>query len=367
MAFKKRKNPFDKITFKINDKIDEVNEKINDKFDDMSEQLYETNDKITDNIYSYLKIKKNKKDVSFCELCNKESHFLSEIEDIKICRSCARKLKISKWIDAEFESDDEIKNAKKEVLSVAVDLNVSDKIIKAITTYFEKQLDGELHMLNGNKGQVIKVYEDHCEIITKYVSDEAKDQYFKMNGMSSLDINSILSNVDTGDVLLGLMGGGGIIKSGTKIAKNVALKTAMDATKGKVQKRTKTFPVKKGKQIIRYDDYDIVKLKQSDSDEFGYLLIQNSRYLDDPDEDVLFMFYADRKRNEKVSLILNEIRQKMSLSHKTINKESHNVNDKLVAANSSVADEILKFKNLLDMGAITEEEFNEKKKQLLNL
>ena len=35
--------------------------------------------------------------------------------------------------------------------------------------------------------------------------------------------------------------------------------------------------------------------------------------------------------------------------------------------NSSQADEILKFKNLLDQGIISEEEFETKKKQLLNL
>ena len=37
------------------------------------------------------------------------------------------------------------------------------------------------------------------------------------------------------------------------------------------------------------------------------------------------------------------------------------------ANNSSQADEILKFKNLLDQGIISEEEFETKKKQLLNL
>ncbi|ENY8920602.1 TPA: SHOCT domain-containing protein [Clostridioides difficile] len=36
-------------------------------------------------------------------------------------------------------------------------------------------------------------------------------------------------------------------------------------------------------------------------------------------------------------------------------------------SNNSNADEILKYKNLLDLGAITEEEFNIKKKELLNL
>lgn len=39
----------------------------------------------------------------------------------------------------------------------------------------------------------------------------------------------------------------------------------------------------------------------------------------------------------------------------------------IIQNNVSVSDEILKLKNLLDVGAITQEEFDAKKKQLLNL
>ena len=57
----------------------------------------------------------------------------------------------------------------------------------------------------------------------------------------------------------------------------------------------------------------------------------------------------------KFQIILDEIEQE-----KSINKNSEqNLN--------SVADEIKKFKDLLDMGAITEEEYKKKKKELLNL
>lgn len=38
-----------------------------------------------------------------------------------------------------------------------------------------------------------------------------------------------------------------------------------------------------------------------------------------------------------------------------------------VSSPFSVADELLKFKQLLDMGALTQEEFDAKKKELLNL
>lgn len=43
-----------------------------------------------------------------------------------------------------------------------------------------------------------------------------------------------------------------------------------------------------------------------------------------------------------------------------------NVNSEMQAINSS-ADEIMKYKNLLDVGAITQEEFEAKKKQLLGI
>ncbi|MGN7297147.1 PH domain-containing protein [Ferdinandcohnia sp. SAFN-114] len=67
-----------------------------------------------------------------------------------------------------------------------------------------------------------------------------------------------------------------------------------------------------------------------------------------------------------------------SASASSINNSIHEVLDKLKTsnaqnsspqqtANTSTADEILKFKGLLDSGVITEEEFESKKKQLLGL
>ncbi|WP_312504735.1 SHOCT domain-containing protein, partial [Bacillus luti] len=60
-----------------------------------------------------------------------------------------------------------------------------------------------------------------------------------------------------------------------------------------------------------------------------------------------------------------------------INQNIHQVLDSLkndsveelttTNATISVADELKKFKELLDMGVITEDEFNAKKKQLLNI
>ncbi|MEK7001074.1 SHOCT domain-containing protein [Clostridioides difficile] len=55
------------------------------------------------------------------------------------------------------------------------------------------------------------------------------------------------------------------------------------------------------------------------------------------------------------------------LSTLSIITSSESIEDKKESISSSTADEILKYKNLLNMEAITQEEFDAKKKELLNL
>lgn len=68
------------------------------------------------------------------------------------------------------------------------------------------------------------------------------------------------------------------------------------------------------------------------------------------------------KNFEEISTVLNK------LFNERKNSVVHNVQPApVVINNSSNADEIKKYKELLDMGAITQEEFDQKKKELLNL
>ena len=77
-------------------------------------------------------------------------------------------------------------------------------------------------------------------------------------------------------------------------------------------------------------------------------------------------------------MTIDTIREKFNIcldkvSAKKINEEIHTVLDSLkristdTNGNISAADEIKKYKELLDLGAITQEEFDHKKKELLNL
>ena len=64
------------------------------------------------------------------------------------------------------------------------------------------------------------------------------------------------------------------------------------------------------------------------------------------------------------ALSMEKIREVASFIKEQINKSKKCVDD--MPRIISVADEILKFKQLLDMGAITEAEYEKKKKELLN-
>lgn len=55
-----------------------------------------------------------------------------------------------------------------------------------------------------------------------------------------------------------------------------------------------------------------------------------------------------------------KIKERIEEIHKAANRQCNN-------GPVSSADEILKYKNLLDAGAITEEEYNAKKRQLLGI
>ena len=84
-------------------------------------------------------------------------------------------------------------------------------------------------------------------------------------------------------------------------------------------------------------------------------------YCGEPTEDIVF-FFDDDSHMKQVYTYINE---KISVAHR---RNQVTENDKQSEkSNISVADEILKFKNLLDIGAITEEEFDTKKKELLGL
>lgn len=114
---------------------------------------------------------------------------------------------------------------------------------------------------------------------------------------------------------------------------------------------------------MNYDYYDIVEFQKVLSigyeDELGYMRFRSSQQPMDEANAVMFFF----DNNYSAEEMYNYICERIELAKK---KKIENASKQQQSPYISVADEILKFKKLLDMGAITEEEFWEKKKELLN-
>lgn len=118
-----------------------------------------------------------------------------------------------------------------------------------------------------------------------------------------------------------------------------------------------------GEKTIYYADCIGVQFKESGI-QIGYLQLETATGLMNNRSDNFFnenSFTFDESvvTNEKMKEIANYIRERIS--------EAKSKNNSTVIAQVSSADELKKYKELLDSGVITQEEFDAKKKQLLGL
>ena len=75
-----------------------------------------------------------------------------------------------------------------------------------------------------------------------------------------------------------------------------------------------------------------------------------------------FTFDTTRVSNQKMREVADYVKQKVEEA-----KQKKNAPVQQVVNQVSAADELIKYKQLLDMGAITQDEFDAKKKSLLGL
>lgn len=160
-----------------------------------------------------------------------------------------------------------------------------------------------------------------------------------------------------------------------KAGKNIAVNAITKQLTGDNQRGTERKPivlsVQSGKRLAKYSDYDIVKFIEPVGEEkYGFIKLQNSKYANDSEEDVLFFFGSLSDTKKEARQLYEFIKKKVNDVNEVL-KTSIPVNEASAGAQkapvSSTADEILKFKQLLDMGAISQEEYDAKKKQLLGL
>ncbi|MGH4138224.1 SHOCT domain-containing protein [Clostridium sp.] len=196
-------------------------------------------------------------------------------------------------------------------------------------------------------------------------------------------INNPMAVNIIGGVVGGIVPGGGILKRQiTNVGKNI-VRNAVDnqrsggESQGNNRGNRIILNVQTGERVIKYTNYDIVKfIEPVGEEEYGFIKLQNSKYEHNSEEDVVFFFSQRIEIKKEAGQLCAFIRNEVDEINKVLVDSQQRENAatvQQVAATvqqvntSIIADELLKFKQLLDMGAINQQEYEEMKKHLLGM
>lgn len=290
-----------------------------------------------------------------CDCCKEYVQNLNKFGNISICRQCLCKLDTDAWRKTKYEDNIDVENNRQRVLDIAEKYNFSSATISEINLHFDRFLQkGLLFTIDGKCGQKIKVFETHCVLTTKDQFDVEtfsklygkvlKKRHPKESMFSNGAAKALARNVLTG----------GIVRTGINLATSAAINATADA----VAPEKGMFRVVKGDFRIDYSTYSYVEFQRNCDEDIGFIRFVNTVCGGNPLEDIIFFFMGE---NAKPEAAYNSILAGIS----TEKNATLTPKEKIGRENVSAADEILKYKNLLDMGAITQEEYDAKKRELL--
>ena len=299
-----------------------------------------------------------------CDACGMPVQHRQPLGKANICKNCYGKINTSAWKATEYEDNEEVEKNREKVLKIASKNGFPPIVIEGINKHFDSKIQkGLLFSVDGGKGQKLKVFVDHCVLITnddEFDVDTVSVEYAKAL-KSGQPKESLIFNSAAKSLARSVLSGG-IVKAGISLATSAAINAAAD----KYAPEKASFKVTMGKFKIDYHTYTYVERQKVGEGEIGFLRFVNGKTGGRSNDDVLFFFGED---TTKLDTAYKAICEGIDAASQPISQEIptpiQQVASQPVSA-SSVADEILKFKQLLDMGAITREEYDVKKAELLS-
>lgn len=291
-----------------------------------------------------------------CDVCGQNVSVVQPLGEAHLCNSCYGKISNNDaWKEDDYSDNKEVETNRKKVLKIANKHGFPTIAIDGINKHFDSHIQVGLIDTVYGESQELKVFENRCVLETygNFDDEEMEKRYAKLIRKGSH--SGLISNNVARAVVHGVMGGG-IVKAGMSLAKSAI----MDAAVGTIAPDRASFKVRKGKVTLDYAIYDVVEFQKVLSigfeDELGYMRFRCSQQAG---KEVIFFFTNNYAAEEMYSYICNRID---AVKKKQLEKSTRQTKEHI-----SAADELLKFKQLLDMGAITQEEYDAKKKQLLGL
>ena len=321
-----------------------------------------------------------------CDACNSKSLMPDYFGDICLCKRCSIKLLSPTWKNKEYSTNEEVDKQAEKIISIACKYSYPEKLIEGLHGFFDsKRIEGLYCKLNGGCGQKITVCCDRIVINTNEDFDvkEIGKAYKRMceGKRGAVGIGDFVSAEQAAGIVStaigGIIPGGGLIKSGIKaLGRGVASNAIAANMSPNVQiQRPAVLNVSSGDRKIYFSEYDVVTfMGPIDEEEYGFIRFQSSQLLSDSSLDIVFCFMNTKnkvnKANEICSYIQSRITTVKEEKMEELEAQEKTQQQKAITKEKttlSVPDEILKYKELFDLGAITEEEFVAKKKQLLGL
>lgn len=315
-----------------------------------------------------------------------------------LCKICSMKILSPTWKNKEYSTNEEIEKQKEIVMKNAAENGFPTKVINDLADFFtSKKVEGLVKNFDGHSGQKMAVCDSYCIINTtgKFDYKEIEKAYLKLmipeerGQKPSADMLDGLKTTQKAVDIIGDVVGdilpvkGSLKRQIVKTGKSFALKAISEQLSG----GTKAMRgVQWGERLVDYGEYQIVKFVEPVGKEaYGFIRLQKSEYEEDSEEDILFFFSSDEDIKNEAKVLYEFIRKRVKvikeeseISNRAPSSQMGSVQSAsqqhgeapeaaVETVSLSVADEILKFKQLLDMGAITQEEYDAKKKQLLDL
>ena len=317
--------------------------------------------------------------------CEKITFFPFEFENTTLCNKCGRSVDACKWIERNFSSMEVLMNQKAEVIQKASNVNMSQSVIDKISTYFDDYIDANfITFKDGKVGQKLKVFSDFCIINTDSLQSKEKliDELYKtiedMDEDEDFDDLEVFSTSDKMNIASGLMSGR-IVQTGvgaiaTAIIKNKEKEKIEMQRAAEYSKKEKTIKdnldrlVALGERRLAFDQFSNVEICIKRNSRIGFLKFLKVDSNTNTLLDYEYFFFSNTRKLKK------EIEQlKLTISHKIATIRSQKASDTIQNETThnfikqDVFDEVRCFKQLMDEGIITAEDFDKKKKELLNL
>ena len=316
-----------------------------------------------------------------CDVCGKDSLFPETIGELTLCKLCSMKILAPTWRNNTYTSNDEVLDDRERAIKLAVRSRFPDSAVAALGEYFDEQIvEGLVKTFEGGAGQDISLFEDHLTIDT-YSSFDAAAAFRAFRMMTARSLTAAENEQRMAEATELLLKG---MASGKTTKKEAALTCAgiaseMLENQMKVAASIPNPEVRSGAWSWRYSFFRDVTLilPSSEDSSYGFIQLQRGKELNpakdlvfffkqaamskgDPEQlrDLLYRGIADNAE-ERVQRIRESRRRRASGS-----EEARTV---VMQPQVSAPEELLKWKQLLDAGAISQDEYDAKKAQLLNL